>query len=104
MDTLEQAWSELHHYLGHRAQLLVDEVRRYPGPIARCDDQLPKLLEERTRAFELLREAWRLEAERTADAGQWRADVQSFAARLDGFDDETLRAMRERLSRELAPA
>jgi chorismate mutase len=28
---------------------LSEEIRRYPGPIARCDEHLPALLEERAR-------------------------------------------------------
>ena len=28
---------------------LSDEIRRYPGPIARCDEQLTELLERRAR-------------------------------------------------------
>lgn len=30
-----------------RIAALSDEIRRYPGPIARCDQHLPALLEER---------------------------------------------------------
>ncbi len=38
---------------------LSDEIRRYPTPIARCDEQLTELLERRAR---LLAEAARLAA------------------------------------------
>ena len=30
---------------------LSDEIRRYPTPIARCDEQLTELLERRARLF-----------------------------------------------------
>ena len=30
---------------------LSDEIRRYPTPIARCDDQLTELLQRRARLF-----------------------------------------------------
>ena len=31
------------------------EIRRYPGPIARCDEHLPALLEERSKLIEQLK-------------------------------------------------
>jgi hypothetical protein len=36
-------------YVEKRIDELSEEIRRYPGPIARCDEQLPALLEERAR-------------------------------------------------------
>ena len=33
--------------LERRIAELSEEIRRYPGPIARCDEHLPALLEER---------------------------------------------------------
>ena len=36
-------------YLGRRLAELNEEIRHYPGPIARCDEHLPALLEERAR-------------------------------------------------------
>ena len=36
-------------YLERRIAQLSEEIRRYPGPIARCDEQLAALLEERSR-------------------------------------------------------
>jgi hypothetical protein len=57
-DALERADSELiealcsavREYLERRVDLLNEEVRRYPRPIAHCDDQLTGLLEERASA------------------------------------------------------
>ena len=37
------AWAE------KRIRELSEEIRNYPGPIARCDQHLPALLEERAR-------------------------------------------------------
>ena len=34
-------------YLEQRLAELNEEIRNYPGPIARCDQHLPALLEER---------------------------------------------------------
>ena len=36
-------------YLEQRLASLNEEIRHYPGPIARCDEHLPALLEERAR-------------------------------------------------------
>jgi len=36
-------------WIEKRIAELSEEIRRYPGPIARCDEQLPALLEERAR-------------------------------------------------------
>lgn len=41
--------------LQRRLDELIDEVRRYPTPIARCDEQLPALLEQRAAVLEQLR-------------------------------------------------
>ena len=40
-----------------RLATLSEEARTYPGPIARCDDQLPALLERRARVAEALQRA-----------------------------------------------
>jgi hypothetical protein len=39
-----------------RLAALMDEIRNYPTPIARCDEQLTALLEERSRLVEQLRQ------------------------------------------------
>ncbi len=46
----------LQSHLESRAGALFSEVRHYPTPIARCDDQLPKLLEQRAHVMGRLRE------------------------------------------------
>ena len=72
METIDDAWRALRTRLEARAAELAEEVRHYPGPIARCDDQLPALLAERSRAAELARLAARLEGERaTLTEAQW---------------------------------
>ena len=40
--------------LERRIAELSDEIRHYPTPIARCDEQLTALIEERTRLLNLL--------------------------------------------------
>jgi hypothetical protein len=36
-------------YLERKLAALNEEIRNYPGPIARCDQHLPALLDERAR-------------------------------------------------------
>ena len=40
--------------LAERIDELSREIHNYPTPIARCDEQLPALLEERSRLLKLL--------------------------------------------------
>jgi hypothetical protein len=46
-----------HAELQRRIQELSDEIRNYPQPIARCDAQLPGLLEQRARLMAELKSA-----------------------------------------------
>lgn len=58
-------------YLKRRLAELNEEIRRYPGPIARCDQHLPALLEERARLIaELEREPCPPEALWSHDGGR----------------------------------
>ena len=41
-------------HLQRRLVELNEEIRTYPGPIARCDEHLPALLEERAKIIEQL--------------------------------------------------
>ena len=41
-------------WLEKRIAELSEEIRHYPGPIARCDEHLPALLEERARLISQL--------------------------------------------------
>lgn len=50
-----EAWDALRRHLESRAKDLCDEVRHYPTPIAGCDVQLTKLIEQRTHALASLR-------------------------------------------------
>jgi uncharacterized small protein (DUF1192 family) len=42
-------------WLEKRIAELSEEIRHYPGPIARCDEHLPALLEERARLISQLK-------------------------------------------------
>ncbi len=69
--------------LEQRARELQDEVRAYPTPIARCDEQLPKLIERRSRAMAQWREASELEAGAAANGPAWAERVRRLLEDLD---------------------
>ena len=66
-------------HLERRLDSLGDEVRQYPTPLARCDEQLTALLEVRTEVARLLS---------SADDG---AFVEEFARYADRWDDSEAR-------------
>jgi hypothetical protein len=73
----------LRDYLEKKAAALNEEVRNYPSPIARCDDQLTGLLESRART---LRELERLHSLTAQDLA--RTDAIALAGKLlDAFLD-----------------
>jgi hypothetical protein len=61
-------------WLERRIAELSEEIRHYPGPIARCDEQLPALIEERARLLsELQRQGCSAEALWVNDGGSHAA-------------------------------
>ena len=86
--------AELEAHLAQRAKRLNEEISRYPTPIARCDQHLAALLEQRAAIYGRLN---RLET-LPADARELEAFL---AAPADGAD-ETEEALRVRLRGELA--
>jgi hypothetical protein len=48
-------WRELRDHLERTGELLNQEIRSYPTPIARCDEQLTDLLERRSTVINELR-------------------------------------------------
>ncbi len=42
-------------WLEKRIEQISEEIRHYPGPIARCDEHLSALLEERSKLIEQLK-------------------------------------------------
>ena len=61
-------------WLETRIAQLSEEIRRYPGPIARCDEHLPALLEERARLVN------QLEKQGCSAEALWANDGGSHAA------------------------
>ena len=58
-------------YLEQKLAELSEEIRTYPGPIARCDQHLPALLEERAKLIaELKHESCPPEARWGHDGGR----------------------------------
>jgi hypothetical protein len=98
----------MRNHLERRGIELNAEVHSYPSPIARCDDQLPKLLEQRARVVRLLKAANELGAGSAAasvEAG-WLDRVQGFLSGADAAsaDDEAEIELQSRLSAALAQA
>jgi chorismate mutase len=57
-------------WVERRIAELSEEIRHYPGPIARCDEHLPALLEERARLMaQLGQQSCSAEALWTNDGG-----------------------------------
>jgi hypothetical protein len=103
LDPLAAAWTELRSYLERRSRELNEEVRNYPTPIARCDEQLTKLIEQRTRAINNLQ---RVVDAGTAQSGRadprWAAALEALLADSAATDDETEIALRARLREALS--
>ncbi len=99
-EPVKEAWAALAQQLEARKRALVEAVRSYPTPIARCDDQLPEAIARRDGAARDLAEA--LEIERAALSGaQWRERVRALAKRLAADDEGPLRAASSRVLAEL---
>jgi len=57
-------------WLERRIAEISEEIRHYPGPIARCDEQLAALIEERSRLMsQMEKQACGAEALWTNDGG-----------------------------------
>ncbi len=91
---------KLHTHMQARAAELNAEVRRYPGPIARCDDQLPKLLDQRAHAMSLLRRLADAAPDGLPDATATRV----LLAQCGATDDDTERSLRAELHEALDAA
>jgi len=90
-DDLEHAWTALRQCLESRSRALHDELRSYPTPIARCDEQLTGLIEQRDTAFRQLRTAADLERVRSSIArAEWLTHLRGFVATLEGEGDSAL--------------
>lgn len=73
--------SEFKTFLEYLSKDLSEEVRHYPTPIARCDEQLTKLIEQRAQAFQLLHRV-----DETGQADARPASSELLAAAQDFLD------------------
>lgn len=90
-DAAHALWSQLRAHLEQRYQALFDEVRRYPTPIAHCDDQLPKLIEQRSHALAQLQ---RMGEASAASPEAMRAYVATAPWTDDDTEEELLAQLR----------
>ncbi len=93
--TFEQAWLALRRHLDGRAADLCAAVRRYPGPIARCDEQLTQLIADRDVAMHLAARAAVVDAPTDRDAFTHEERIACFAATFNPRDDARARALRD---------
>ena len=72
---LHNALDAMEALLARRVAALMDEVARYPTPIARCDEQLTRLIEQRSQAIGRLRALRDVAAALDTPARDWLARV-----------------------------
>lgn len=97
------AWAALRSHLETRNREINAEVAHYPTPIARCDVQLSKLLEQRARVY---RELARIEAigdpSTGIASGKWKADIERYISETEPDpEDEREALLRAELIRAL---
>jgi hypothetical protein len=81
-------------HLATRIRDINVEVARYPRPIARCDVQLSKLLEERARVYRQLNLATELgnPLPRSDTDARWLRRVDDYLAKLEPCADDDVEA------------
>ena len=102
-DPVCEAWAALRSHLESRSRELSDEIRHYPTPIARCDEQLTKLLEQRAHAqaqLSLIDGAGAWNSPQAGDAS--RASMERFVRSYAPGDDEAGLVLVARLKAALA--
>lgn len=98
--SIADIWTDLRGHLERRSTELNAEIRAYPSPIARCDDQLPKLLEQRARAVRLLKAAIEVDPVPVAGSAElaWLERLRQFLTGADAAsDDDVETELRSRL-------
>lgn len=104
LDPVIAAWSELKNYLDRRSKELSEEVRNYPTPIARCDEQLTKLIEQRARTMDQLKRLFEADPTQSNHADRrWLAALGEFLMSPQAIaEDEIEIALRSRLRASLS--
>ena len=104
-DGFVELWGAFREHLAARIREINDEVAHYPRPIARCDVQLSKLLEQRARVYQQMKLAAELGPMPAGDAGaRWLQRLDDYFAKLEpcGADDGEEAVLRSRLLSSMA--
>jgi len=99
----ERDFKQLRSLLAERIERVNQEVRHYPQPIAHCDDQLNKLLEQRERLAGHLDRMNALVDADLSRGGRVRL-IEELLASPSGLDDDTEELVRSRLRAALPRA
>jgi hypothetical protein len=85
LDRQRAAWNAIRTCLRSERDRILEEIRAYPTPIPRCDQQFNYLLEKRERLFQ---ELARLDdAERSSVAKDVAARIEEFIDSMHYLDD-----------------
>ncbi|GGC66972.1 hypothetical protein [Undibacterium terreum] len=99
-------WTDLKTYLQRISRELSAEVSTYPAPIARCDEQLPKMIEQRNLAMGLLHELAEIDRAGSAPLDERQLALMEAFVRSAEFarEDDSERILRSRVEAALAMA
>lgn len=103
-DPLARHWADLSAHLESRIAELSEEIRSYPTPIARCDEQLTGLIEKRGHALDQRKAMQAIEsagATRFFDLAKKFSD--SHPPSDDPIESALLARLREALARSRSP-
>ena len=90
-------WTGLRNHLAARFRELSGEIRHYPTPIARCDDQLPKLIEQRDHARRELERMSAVDGGSADSHAPSPREIERFLETANAVDDDTEAGLRVRL-------
>jgi len=90
-------WTDLKRHLADRFHQLCGEMRHYPTPIARCDDQLPKLIEQRDHARAELERMRALDGAAADASTPSVQEIERFLRTAPRSDDDAELDLRARL-------
>jgi hypothetical protein len=99
-----QAWTALRRHLEAKNQAINAEVAHYPTPIARCDVQLSKLLEQRARVCRELERVALIGEVSSSDriGAEWLRGVDRFTTNGEpDAEDDAENALRIELKRAI---
>ena len=95
-ERVAEAWLALRQQIEMCCAELKEEVRTYPTPIAACDVQLTKLVEDCHMAFGWLRIAGELDRQRaTLSRRAWHTQLRRFALDMPTVQHQALASARD---------